>query len=195
MCCISVDGVRRALEDTHPLSVPDYQALVSALEQRFYDELSLRTFFYIPRERASFYDDPKAKWAAGLAAFPSAQFDVEEAAKSFALSRYTAAVFHLMRALESPLAAIATELDVAKHSPTWNAYLSVFKNAAEAKFPGHGSNKEMRDYYAGLEAQLRAVKDAWRNQTMHELASTYTEDEAHTILVLVRGFFDEQQRG
>ena len=61
------------------------------------------------------------------ARFPRAIVDIEEAGKCFALGRFTACVFHLMRVVEAGLAAISRSLNIVKHSPTWEAYLTVFK--------------------------------------------------------------------
>lgn len=179
-----------ALDD--PLTLGRLSALCRTLEQRIRDELSLQVFVNIHADRAKYYLHPRKEWADGIARFPSIAVDAEESSKCYALERYTASVFHMMRVLEVPLAAIARELGVVKHSPTWNAYLEAFKDKTTAKFPAAtGADRRMRDYYAGLEAQLRAIKDAFRNPTMHSLERTYTQEMAHEVFVLLRGFLRE----
>jgi hypothetical protein len=176
----------------YPVTLGKLNELNCTLEQRIRDELSLQTFLRVPSDRARFYEKARDQWIEGIAKFPSISFDAEEASKCYALERSTAAVFHMMRILESPLAVIARELGVVKQSPTWNAYLVAFRTAAATKFPApHGPDKRMRDYYAALEAQLSAIKDAFRNATMHSLERTYTQEQAHELFILLRGFLRE----
>jgi hypothetical protein len=163
---------------------------VTDLYSRVVDELDGRHFVMVTKPGE--YEEPRKWWADGIAKFPSITFDAEEASKCFALERPTAAVFHMMRILEAPLAVIARELGTNKHSPTWNAYLDAFKRDAAKKYPlPHGEDRRMRDYFAGLEAQLRAIKDAFRNPTMHSIERTYTTENAHELFVLMRGFLRE----
>ncbi len=100
-----------------------------------------------------------------------------------------------MRSLETPLRLLSAELGIVKHSPTWEAYLSAMEKAIGAKFPDKTrAHQEKRSYFSALEGQLRAIKTAWRNPTMHEIARTYTEEMSNELSVLVRGFMREAAR-
>jgi hypothetical protein len=141
------------------------------------------------------YSEPLKEWTVPLAAFRSIQFDVEEAEKCFALERPTACVFHLMRTLEVALQSLSAELGIVKHSPTWEGYLSVMPTKIQEKFPNKTkADAEKREYFSGLEGHLRAMKTAWRNPTMHQVAKMYTDEQAHELLVLIRGFMREAAR-
>jgi hypothetical protein len=63
-------------------------------------ELRGRLTFAINVRHTDFYTGRKLFDAKVFSDFPSASFDFDEAGKSFALGRYTACVFHLMRVLE-----------------------------------------------------------------------------------------------
>jgi hypothetical protein len=159
---------------------------------RIIDELEGQYFLMIPAAKAETLTEPLRGWDVQIKAFPSCQTDIEEAQKSFVLQRYTASVFHLMRALETPLRLLSAELGIVKHSPTWQAYLSVMEKAIAGKFPDKSkAHDEKRTYFSALEGHLRAIKTAWRNPTMHEIARVYTEEMAQELIVLVRGFMRE----
>ena len=59
-------------------------------------------------------------------------FDLEEAGKCIALDRSTAAVLHLMRALEHPLKAMAKAVDVPLKE-NWNSILNDIENKVRGK--------------------------------------------------------------
>lgn len=176
-------------------SLPEMGRQLVEFHTRIIDELEGQHFLMIPADKAAIYTDPLRGWDDQIKAFGSSQTDIEEAQKCFVLQRFTACVFHLMRALETPLRLLSTELGIVKHSPTWQAYLSVMEKAIAAKFPDKSkAHEEKRIYFSALEGQLRAIKTAWRNPTMHEIARVYTEEMAQELIVLVRGFMREAAR-
>lgn len=182
------------LLDRDPFPVTDLHLLVRDFREfrrRVQDELELVSILWLPPERARYYDrDIFGSTIA--AAFPSASFDLEEGARCFAVGRFTACVFHLMRAQEVTLGALSAHLRIVKHSPTWEAYLSAMPSAIQAAYPNKDkAHGDKRTYFSGLEGQLRSIKTAWRNPTMHQIAKTYTEEMAEELVVLVRGFMRE----
>ena len=70
---------------------PPTRALVDSVQI----ELQSRLFLYVSYQHATFYKEPLAGWDKLRDAFPSAVYEVEEAAKCLALHRSTACVFHL----------------------------------------------------------------------------------------------------
>jgi hypothetical protein len=159
------------------------------LLRRLQDELEAAVFLHVPSGAATLYKQPRKGWESVLEAFPSVTVDIEEAARCLALDRGTACVFHLMRIIEPALKAVSDALNIVKHSPTWQAYLTAMPAAVNNKYSGHTSaDHQWREYYAELEGQLRAIKDAWRNPTMHNIATIYTPEMAHDLSVLVRAF-------
>ena len=125
-------------------------------------------------------------------AFPSADFDIWEATKCLALDRHTACVFHLMRVMELGLHALGKSLNDPtldpKTNPSWFKILD--RCSKELKKPLAQRSPEWQadePFYSGVAARLMAVKDAWRNETMHVKAE-YNEEEARDILNHVKAF-------
>lgn len=137
------------------------------------------------------------------AKFPSASYEIDEASKCLALERGTACVFHLMRAMEIAVAATARCLQipdpVRQKDRTWGAIQGAIDSAIKVKWPLK-TDRESGDgyYFMNLLASFSAVKNPWRDATMH-VEKTYTVEQARDILDAVRGFarlvmsrFDEQ---
>jgi hypothetical protein len=115
--------------------------------------------------------------------------DIGEAGKCIALGRYTASVFHLMRAMESALKVLGVNLNVTVVDKNnvdleWGKILSNMSAPIEAMPKGN----EKEDWSAAF-ALLVHVKQAWRNPTMHP-KQTYTEEQAKEIFAATRSFMN-----
>jgi hypothetical protein len=146
-------------------------------------ELRSKLFFFIPNERAKHY-------ARGLdenlqMRFPTAVAEIKRAGNCFALSEYTATVFHSMRAAEIALKAMGTDLQI-----SLDPEVAQWKNVLDqidAKVRGFGDlpKSQARDqkmqFYGAAAAQFRYFKDAWRNYVSHARA-TYDEGQALTVM-------------
>jgi hypothetical protein len=124
--------------------------------------------------------------------FRGAHKDAEEAGKCLAFDRNTAGVFHLMHVVEVGLRELGRslnnpELDP-KRNPSWEALLN--KCDDELKLPADRRTPEWRadpDFLSTATANLRAVKDAWRNPTLH-IERPYDGEEAREVWNSVHGF-------
>ena len=162
-------------------------ALIGGLEyllRTFRDELDARPLFVMPAANAALFDQPEALFGDTVdEAFPSSAEDIAEAGRCLAVARWTAAVMHLMRALETPLALLAAHVEVSPGA-NWNKSL----NDIEAKLRTvskreHGAVEEQ--WAAEAASQFRAIKNAWRNHAMHG-QSFYDEARALEIFEAVR---------
>ncbi len=153
---------------------------------RFTDELENTLLFHIPTDKQQFLENARKEMGEGIIEkFPEIMFDIEEAGKCLALERGTACVFHLMRIMEAGLRAVAGKLGIdVLANRTWDAMLKKIKLANEQQH----SRDEWTDFYTEIVAKGYAVKDAWRNNTMH-IENKYTLEEAEDIFRAVRGFF------
>lgn len=120
-------------------------------------------------------------------AFPHLSEDISEAGKCLALHRFTACVFHLMRAMEASLFSLCEKIGATysnKHGGAleWGIMLSNISEKIKTIPPGN-----MKDEWSEVITLLYHVKQAWRNSTMHP-KQTYTEEEANDIFGSVKSF-------
>lgn len=126
------------------------------------------------------------------AAFPSAARDIDEAGKCLALRRGTACVFHLMRVMEVGLRELGRSLNEPnldpKRNPTWDRILSKCDDELRKKLADRCPEWQTDEpFYSTAAGHLHAVKNAWRNRTIH-VEQHYDEEAAEEIFYAVRGF-------
>ncbi|HEY3900687.1 MAG TPA: hypothetical protein VGM54_18910 [Chthoniobacter sp.] len=151
-----------------------------------HSEMEDALFWHVPVEFAEWYGkDAETILGTGAAArFKSARPEIEEAAKCFVLERPTACVFHLMRATEIVLKAVFKSggWHPPKLAESWGAMMGPMDEQLQKPpknpVPIWQSNI---GFFSELVADLRAVKRAQRDTTMH-VESTYTQSEARLIL-------------
>ena len=166
---------------------------IKEISVRIQDELQLCLFMHIPSDNEGFYNDPRGKFGKDtLDKFPSIVSDVEAAGKCYATGNSTASVFHLMRVMECGLRALGKSLKDErldpKRNPSWETILS--KCDDEMKKPIKDRAEQWRtdnNFYSEATANIRAVKDAWRNPTMH-VEQSYDQDQALAVFNAVKAF-------
>jgi hypothetical protein len=176
--------------------VSDVRPLLLELNKRIQVELKANTYFYVSKERSAFYQKPLSGWEATEITFPSVRYDIEEAGKCLTFGRTTAAVFHLMRVIGAGVTALGKSLNEpvldASHNLTWDNVLSRCVKELGEKFSGKSPEWQTdKEFYAKATATLLAVKDAWRNPSMHEVGQKYTDEEASDIYRAARRFMEQ----
>lgn len=160
-------------------------SLAEQLIQVFGDEIDGTPLLTLDSRHSTYFEMGAPFGEAVNDAFPSADFDLVEAAKCRAVGRWTACVMHLMRVLEVGLATLARHYNVTVDS-NWNKTLNEIEaKTREVGRRSHGAEAEQ--WAAEAATHLRFVKNAWRNQAMHP-RQTYDEDRAVIIFDSARSF-------
>lgn len=169
---------------------------ITAVESRLEDELSLRLTYHVAQERARYLGAPSVWFSQdALTAFPSTVYDVEEAGRCFALGQNTACVFHLMRVLEVGVRQVSRGLGIPDPikdgERNWGRMLRKVEEriAFNEKTPPPSWPSE-KLFFEKAHASLDAVRNAWRNATMH-VENKYDAEEAEHILMAVKGFMKQ----
>jgi len=156
-------------------------------------EIGTRTALIIPTDRAKLYKGERQVYSSLVRArFPGASKDFSESERCYALSAYTASVFHSIRCLEAGLRAVARCLSIP--DPTkgsqrnWHFALDAIEKKILTKWPdasdrfdGDGSHFEL------VHGALKGMQNPYRNATMH-LDQFYDEEDARHIMEMVAGF-------
>jgi hypothetical protein len=167
-----------------------YKSSLDYLQNHLHLEFNSKKFIMLTSEQVKYLDDdfsllPTEK-------FPSLIKESREAARCFALSRWTASVFHAVRCLEAGITALCQCLDVPDpikgSERSWSAIQRRVKKRMEEKWP-LASDQLTPEYifFDRIYGALAAFQNPYRNETMH-LSSSYDEDEAIHIIAMVKGF-------
>jgi hypothetical protein len=148
------------------------------LNMRVWDELENRFFLTIPADHIAWYRQSEPLFGKEVEAkFPEMSEDISEAGKCLALDRPTAAIFHLMRAVEIAVQRFGGKLGIALASEkNWQNILDEINKAIKALDQKALQTKA----YAEASAHLYNVKLGWRNAVM-DPKQTYTADEAKAL--------------
>lgn len=163
---------------------------LDGLAERVNDELTSFSFFEVPADKLKYYEHIEPLFGDSVSiSFPSANPEIEEAGKCLALGRYSATVYHLMRALEVGLACLAKPHGVDFTNTNWHTVLDQIEAKVKAMSSvTHGPTwKTDQQFYASAAVHFRMIKDAWRNYAMH-LHERYDEERALEIWQTVRAF-------
>jgi hypothetical protein len=162
-----------------------FEKILSAMDA----ELKGKLLMYIPSEKLPYYTQKELFGNMVETKIPSVSSDIAEAGRCIALGRYTATVFHLMRVMEAGVRSLANELS-ATFNPKdpWGKILGAVDDAIKTLPAATSQEKDYQSACRQVSASLHAVKDAWRNPTMHDIERSYTEEEAQEIWGCVKAF-------
>lgn len=196
LACVSAERLyARVGEEPCKVTLVELSNALRDIESRFADHLSFVKLFVIPEDRAILFGGAETLLKPTTAQlYTSLWFDCEEAAKCLCLGRSTACVFHTMRMLEIAIAAISKRLgipDPAKVDRSWGNMLKSIKGRIDELHPVKNrtsgcEGSRLEEIYVSLDA----VKNPWRNGTMH-VESVYTEEEARHILTFASHLLDK----
>jgi hypothetical protein len=146
---------------------------------RFKDEMEGRYILFMDEHEFKYFSPEKPLFGELVAdRLPDCSFDIEEAGKCCAVARYTACVFHLMRAAEGASAAVGRQLPLGILTANIDA-----KIAAMPKGP-------KKDDWLKVPYVLHACNRAYRTKTAHP-ADVYTGEQAERALQATRALLQE----
>ena len=179
-------------DDTYPLLHETIHHVCDILQR----ELSHQLFIKVNADRRLYYDSPFRNWQTVLNRFSGIVRDVEEMNKCFALSRYSAAMFHAMQIAEIGAIELGDYIGASDPKKGWD---STKRKLDELVRQGHLQLPlPLAGKFAFLEQMNREIETmvlAWRNKIDHaanRLAiipnTDFTPDIAEHIMSAVRVF-------
>jgi len=160
---------------------------IKEIESRIHDELEGQLFLYVPYLDAGYYNEPNWIGIDVLLRFPSVEAEATEAASCYALSRYTACVFHLMRLLEYGLASLADSLAVPIANPNWHHVLQGCEGKIKDLIKHDPDWKDNEQFYNAAALEFRHFQRALRNHTAHA-KDMYSQADARSVMDHVATF-------
>lgn len=186
----------RAEPSTIPVTVSHIESESVHLKDALLREAFYRNFFMVERSYSEYLYRDSLFGARVTERFPSAVYDIREAGNCLAMDRNTATVFHLMRAAEYGLRALARDrritlpkngvLDLA----SWEEIIKKLEDAELAiqKYPKTVARESQYLFYHGAMMEFRRFKNSFRNRVMHT-REEYDANQAMSAFVHVRSFF------
>lgn len=165
-------------------------------------ELRSRLFLQVLPQRRRFYNsnqEPGAETGSEIRKFQgifenfsSIRYDISEAGNCFAFERFTACVYHLMRAAEYGLVSVARSIGVPSERLTsWDNIIRGIQErikTEESSNPKTPNWQERRKLYSELCSWFTDIKNGWRNPVSH-VPRVYSEDDASGMFAATRNLF------
>jgi hypothetical protein len=159
----------------------------------FTKELGERKFAFIPTDRVEFFEQDNAFGDTVKNQLPIVAAEIKNAANCIAADLNTAAVFHLMRVVETGLRELARSLRVKINKTPldyagWDSVVREIDDKLTAKIPKARGPKKTKSlqFKHDLLADFKAF-EVERNEVMHARRH-YNQKEAHGIYLRVRDF-------
>lgn len=191
-----IDRFERRLSS---LDTGDYDTMTTMfveLQGNVQHHLTRDLFLCIQKPKIDYISRPREIFGEQVFdSFPSSTYDLLESSRCFALDRWTASVFHLMRALETGLTALGSIFNVSLARTNWAPAIEeiekkirdMHKDPIWKVLP---DCKEQQEFYAQAASHFGVLKDAWRNYTAHAHGK-YDEREAADVMTSVRAFLQK----
>ncbi len=172
---------------------------IAAFQETLERELKTRVFLPVAIQRQKYFDCPLEGWEIAIEKFPDCREDVEEMSKCYALSRYTAAVFHSLLVSEHGLIVLGRQVGVNDPKPGWDATYRRLDHLVNNR----------RDIPAGIDfafveqtkARVESMKHAWRNKVNHAAGrlviekSGFNDFSAEEVIIATRSFMRQLAEG
>ena len=166
--------VRACLETPRDkLTRKSVEKMLGRMFERLDENLEAASFKFVPPESAELYQTEHPFGRKVADNFPSASYDIAEAARCYALDRHTACVMHLMRVCEIGLRAFGTGLNVMgqikQAQANWGTVLKIADGEIQRlnKSGDPTWTPEKRAFFEETHASFDSVRRAWRNRSMH----------------------------
>lgn len=172
---------------------------VRALHDNVVRELSDPVFLVLPSDRKEMFANPVKGWEVIIRAFPDSQEDIEEMNKCFALSRYTAAVFHSLLVVEHGLIKLGQYLGVTDPKPGWDATYKRLDWLANNR--GAVPIGIAFAFIEQAKARVESMKLAWRNKVNHAAGrlmvekTGFSDISAEEVIIASRSFMRQLAEG
>ena len=194
MCVQHVDDL---LERTGKTGIKSHH--IASLQDTLERELKLRVFLSVDAKLQHYFNEPLNAWEGIIEIFPDAQEDIEEMNKCFALSRYTAAVFHSLLVVEHGLIRLGHYIGVTDPKPGWDGTCRELERLLKNR-----AMVPVRLQYSFLEqtkARLDSMKLAWRNKVNHAAGrlmiekTGFSDVSAEEVIIACRSFMRHLAEG
>jgi hypothetical protein len=212
--CLNANNTAKRLWERQMLDISSAGEIVHRLQDDIIAALENRQFLRVADDRLSLIAHMRGKEMKGgvfeviglktFQSFPSAQADLIEAANCLAAECNTAAVFHLMRAAEVGLRALATDRELEFGDkpldqqdwgtifPQLESCIKQLRNDALSLWVNPGVKDIQIRFYSEVVGELRQFNDAWRRHVSHaRVDGIYDRDYAMSIFNHVRLFMQK----
>lgn len=168
----SVQFFKDKAEEEIPSSVDVYDVICDV----FWGAMDKKEIFFLPRDRMAYFNPGFPPFGTDVSRKLGGSRDLESAGRCLAFGQPTAAVFHLMRAMEKAVGVMASRLGVENVEKEWGKLLADIN----AKVNQMDKGAERKRWNQACD-NLWHVKEATRNEVMHPRHEGYSQEQGQDV--------------
>lgn len=173
--------LRVTIREPGGLPAGEMVGLTMDLMRRIQDDMKRSVYLRLEGDESAFYEGTKPTWGNAFSVFDIQQ-EAEEGARCYAVGRYPATAFHMMRVLEVGLNSLAAELQVDYEHKNWENVINEVESKLRQIDKSQDPDRKAKvHFYSEVALHFRFLKDAWRNYVMH-VKERCTQSMAHSTL-------------
>lgn len=163
------------------------------LLRRLEDELKSMVLLIVAGDIQALYENPRSGWEECILRFPQTVDNVDEMNRCFALTRYTASVFHSLLIAETGLMELGKHIGVTDPKLGWDATCKTLEKICKSGRTQYAYTIPFNSIEQ-INQAVQSMKVAWRNKVSHEagrlvvLIPEFTDQQAHEIIMATRSF-------
>jgi hypothetical protein len=169
-------------------------SMLRELRERMEDDFHSTVFVNLSPQESDLYVNPEKEWGNVTSRFCKVRHDIAECSKCFALTRYGAAVFHVLLVAEYGVIQVAELFQVAGDKPGWGALdrlQRINDKSWKDKSPLEQKHSNLLEKLLPL---AFAMKESWRHKMDHVankiewMDTDFSPEVADDIISATRGF-------
>ena len=185
--------VQRVLPTVGGWTARDVAEHMRIVDERMKDELAMFSLIYLSPGEREYYQVSDLFGPAFKEAFPAANAEVTEAGTCFALGRYTASVFHLVRATEIGIGVVEAALGIGGTDTAPRAWGEVLRDLDDAIVENDRALITDPEWVEGAAFFRRAhgllseVRSKLRGESLH-VETAFGQSDSEQVMSAVRAF-------
>ncbi len=174
----------------------EFKKVSTELRSRFdnlssviHSELESRVLYAVQVEKEKYCDPHWLQDTPIFTSFPDAFREFQCAGRCYAYDECTAAVFHLMRVIDSGLRLVYESLGQTYDARNWDGIAKKIEKEMENKYQDKSEDwKKSEPFYSGVLTDIRSIGRAHRNPALHDIERKYSDPEAKYLIDVTIAF-------
>ena len=167
----------------------ELRARFDNLSSVIHSELQSRHLYAIEMEKQAYCTAEWLQDSPIFTSFPRAFQELQSAGRCYAYGECTAAVFHLMRVIDSGLRLVYESLGETYDARNWDGIAKKIESDMGKKHQDKTDSWRAKEpFYSGILTDIRSISRAHRNPALHEIERKYPDADARYLIDVTKAF-------
>lgn len=167
----------------------DLRSRFDRLSSVIHSELESRVLYVMQVEKEKYCNPKWLQDTPIFTNFPDAFREFQCAGRCYAYDECTAAVFHLMRVIDSGLRLVYESLGEVYDARNWDGIAKKIEREMMKKHQEKSEEwRKKEPFYSGILTDIRSIGRAHRNPALHDIERNYSDPDAKYLIDVTKAF-------